>query len=312
MDRLPETNGAFDTPRLVASITMGFGGLVLAAMWMFLSIDTVFLVGLSLGLVSALAIQWAQILWFTANVKRTEHLEWIRRLPPSLAAFKRPLRAMILEMDEREAAIAEALSREQMRSVEAETLRSKVQTLETALSETRNDMLDVLDGLKTLEGSYQDATIGRIARLASLRSSLQGPVAVTSLAEKVAEIASSRSSIHNRVVLTGPLPSVTCPAQVIETLIDELLAELGELSDGKIEVSGQSDGGMAVMTFSSGQMSAAVSPDVSVAQRAARLLGGDVWISADRSVVVAVPRRYEPGLEALRPASAAWDISELF
>jgi hypothetical protein len=291
---------------------MGLGGLVLAAMWMFLSIDTVFLVGLSLGLVSALTIQWAQILWFTANVKRTEHLEWIRRLPPSLAAFKRPLRAMILEMDEREAAIAEALSREQMRSVEAETLRSKVQTLETALSETRNDMLDVLDGLKTLEGSYQDATIGRIARLASLRTSLQGPVAVTSLAEKVAEIASARTSLHNRVVLRGPLPSITCPAQVIETLIDELLAELGELSDGAIEVSGQSDGGMAVMTFSSAQMSAAVSPDVSVAQRAARLLGGDVWISADRSVVVAVPRRYEPGLEALRPASQAWDISELF
>ncbi len=312
MDRLPASNGAFDTPRLVASATMGLGGLVLAAMWMFLSIDTVFLVGLSLGLVSALAIQWAQILWFTANVKRTEHLEWIGRLPPSLAAFKRPLRAMILEMDEREAAIAEALSREQMRSVEAETLRSKVQTLETALSETRNDMLDVLDGLKTLEGSYQDATISRIARLASLRTSLQGPVAVTALAEKVAEIASARTSIHNRVVLRGPLPAVTCPAQVIETLIDELLAELGELSDGPIEVSGQSDGGMAVLTFNSGQMSAAVSPDVSVAQRAARLLGGDVWISADRSVVVAVPRRYEPGLEALRPASQAWDISELF
>jgi pyruvate/2-oxoacid:ferredoxin oxidoreductase alpha subunit len=59
---------------------------------------------------------------------------------------------------------------------------------------------------------------------------------------------------------------------------------------------------MAVLTFGSGEMSAAVSPDVSVAQRAARLLGGDVWISADRSVVVAVPRRYEPGMEALRPA----------
>lgn len=312
MDRLHVPNPAFDTPRLVASITVGLGGLVLVAMWMFLDIDTMFLVGLSLGLVGALGVQWAQILWFTANVKRTEHLEWIGRLPPSLAAFKRPLRAMILEMDEREAAIAEALSREQMRSVEAETLRSKVQTLETALSETRNDMLDVLDGLKTLEGSYQDATIGRIARLASLRSSLQGPVVVTPLAEMVAGIASARSSIHGRVVLTGPLPAVTCPSQVIETLIDELLAELGELSGGTIQVSGQSDGGMAVMTFSSGEMSAAVSPDVSVAQRAARLLGGDVWISADRSVVVAVPRRYEPGLEALRPAADAWDISELF
>ncbi len=69
---------------------------------------------------------------------------------------------------------------------------------------------------------------------------------------------------------------------------------------------------MAVLTFNAGAMSAAVSPDVSVAQRAARLLGGDVWISADRSVVVAVPRRYEPGMEALRPAADAWDISELF
>ena len=312
MDRLSATSPAFDTPRLIASIALGLGGLVLAAMWMALSIDRAFLIGLSLGLASALAIQWAQILWFTANVKRTEHLEWIKRLPPSLVAFKRPLRAMLLEMDEREAAIAEAVSREQMRSVEAETLRSKVQTLETALSETRSDMMDVLDGLKTLEGSYQDSTIGRIARLASLRTSLQGPVVVTQLAELVADVAAARTSIRNRVMLSGPLPAVTCPTQVIETLLDELLAELGALSDGQIEVSGQSDGGMAVMTFSAGQMSAAVSPDVSVAQRAARLLGGDVWISADRSVVVAIPRRYEPGMEALRPAADAWDISELF
>ena len=312
MDRLSAISHTFDTPRLIASISLGLGGLVLASMWMLLSIDPVFLIGLSVGLIAALTIQWAQILWFTANVKRSEHLQWIRRLPPSLAAFKRPLRAMLIEMDEREAAIAEAVSRERMRSVEAETLRSKVQTLETALSETRSDMMDVLDGLRTLEGSYQDATIGRIARVASLRSSLQGPVVVTQLAELVAEVATARRSTRNRVVLAGPLPAVTCPIQVIETLLDELLAELSELSDGPIEVSGQSDGGMAVMTFSSGEMSVAVSPDVSIAQRAARLLGGDVWISADRSVVVAVPRRYEPGLEALRPAADAWDISELF
>ena len=312
MDRLSAISHTFDTPRLIASISLGLGGLVLASMWMLLSIDPVFLIGLSVGLIAALAIHWAQILWFTANVKRTEHLQWIRRLPPSLAAFKRPLRAMLIEMDEREAAIAEAVSRERMRSVEAETLRSKVQTLETALSETRSDMMDVLDGLRTLEGSYQDATIGRIARVASLRSSLQGPVVVTQLAELVAEVATARRSTRNRVVLAGPLPAVTCPTQVIETLLDELLAELSELSDGPIEVSGQSDGGMAVMTFSSGEMSVAVSPDVSIAQRAARLLGGDVWISADRSVVVAVPRRYEPGLEALRPAADAWDISVLF
>lgn len=312
MERLPASSPAFDTPRLVASISLGLGGLVLASMWMLLSIDPVFLIGLSLGLVAAIAIQWAQLLWFTANVKRTEHLEWIKRLPPSLAALKRPLRAMILEMDEREAAIAEAVGREQTRSVEAETLRSKVQTLETALSETRSDMMDVLDGLRTLEGAYHDATIGRIARLASLRSSLEGPVVVTPIAELVAEVATARSSIRNRVVLAGPLPAVTCPTQVIETLLDELLAELAELTDGPIEISGQSDGGMAVLTFSSRHMSAIVSPDVTVAQRAARLLGGDVWISADRSVVVAVPRRYEPGLEALRPAADAWDISELF
>ena len=312
MDRLSSISHTFDTPRLIACISLGLGGLVLASMWMLLSIDPVFLIGLCVGLIAALTIQWAQILWFTANVKRTEHLQWIRRLPPSLAAFKRPLRAMLTEMDEREAAIAEAVSREQMRSVEAETLRSKVQTLETALSETRSDMMDVLDGLRTLEGSYQDTAIGRIARVASLRSSLQGPVVVTQLAELVAEVATARSSTRNRVVLAGPLPTVTCPTQVIETLLDELLAELSELSDGPIAVSGQSDGGMAVMTFSSGEMSVAVSPDVSIAQRAARLLGGDVWISADRSVVVAVPRRYEPGLEALRPAADAWDISELF
>ncbi len=311
MERLP-ASPAFDTPRLVASITLGLGGLLLASMWMILSIDPVFLIGLSLGLASALAIQWAQILWFTANVKRTEHLEWIKRLPPSLAPFKRPLRAMILEMDERESAIAEAISREQMRSVEAETLRSKVQTLEAALSETRTDMMDVLDGLRTLEDPCNEADIGRISRLASLRSSLQGPVVVTPLAELVAQVSRTRTSIRNRIVLSGPLPAVTCPTQVIETLIDELLAELGELSDGPIEVSGQSDGGMAVLTFASAQLPEAISPDVSIAQRAARLLGGDVWISADRSVVVAVPRRYEPGLEALRPAAEAWDISELF
>jgi hypothetical protein len=312
MDRLSATSHTFDTPRLIASMSLGLGGLVLASMWMLLSIDPVFLIGLCVGLIAALTIQWAQVLWFTANVKRTEHLQWIKRLPPSLAAFKRPLRAMLSEMDEREAAIAEAVSREQMRSVEAETLRSKVQSLETALSETRNDMMDVLDGLRTLEGSYQDATIGRIARLASLRSSLQGPVVVTQLAELVAEVATTRSSIRNRVVLSGPLPAVTCPTQVIETLLDELLAELAELSDGPIEVTGQSDGGMAVMTFTSGEMPMAVSPDVSIAQRAARLLGGDVWISADRSVVVAVPRRYEPGLEALGAAAAPRGLTELF
>lgn len=311
MERL-SGSPAFDTPRLVASIALGLGGLVLASMWMVLSIDRVFLIGLSLGLAAALAIQWAQIIWFTANVKRTEHLEWIKRLPPSLAPFKRPLRAMLLEMDERESAIAEAVAREQMRSVEAETLRSKVQSLETALSETRNDMMDILVGLKTLESSHHDAAVGRISRLASLRSSLQGPVAVTPIAELVAQVSQTRTSIRNRVVLSGPLPAVTCPSQVIETLIDELLAELGESSDGPIEVSGQSDGGMAVLTFGSADIPESVSPDVSIAQRAARLLGGDVWISADRSVVVAVPRRYEPGLEALRPTADAWDISELF
>ena len=58
MERLSATSPAFDTPRLVASITLGLGGLLLAAMWMVLSIDRAFLIGLSLGLAAALAIQW--------------------------------------------------------------------------------------------------------------------------------------------------------------------------------------------------------------------------------------------------------------
>ena len=47
-------------------------------------------------------------------------------------------------------------------------------------------------------------------------------VVVTQLAELVAEVATARTSLRNRVMLTGPLPAITCPTQVIEMLHREV------------------------------------------------------------------------------------------
>ena len=312
MNELRASQATFDTPRLVASATIGFVGLLTAGLWVFLSIDIQLLAGLGLGFAGAVLVQWAQVMWFTANVKRTEHIEWIRRLPPSLASLRRPLRAMISEMDQRVAALTEAQGREQTRSIEAAALQAKVQSLETTLSETRSDMVDLLDGLDAISQTDGGAHLDRIRRVALLRSNLQGPLVVTPLGELVARLAGGQNLPADKVTLDGSMPTVACPLPLVETLIDEILAELAGLSTGRIAISGQSDGGMAVLTFRPAALSGVVAPDLSIAQRAARLLGGDTWVSADRSIVAALPRRYEPGLEAIRPREPEWDIAELF
>lgn len=311
MNELRVSQANFDTPRLVASATIGFVGLLLAGLWVFLSIDVYLLAGLGLGFAGAVLVQWAQVMWFTANVKRTEHIEWIRRLPPSLASLRRPLRAMIAEMDHRVEALLDAQGREQTRSIEAAALLSKVQSLETTLAETRSDMVDLLDGLDAISQTDGAAHIDRIRRVALLRSNLQGPLVVTPLGELVARLAATQKLATDKVTLDGAMPTVACPLPLVETLIDEILAELAGLSTGRIAISGQSDGGMAVLTFRPAALSGVVTPDLSIAQRAARLLGGDTWISGDRSIVAAIPRRYEPGLETIRPREAEWDIAEL-
>lgn len=310
MNELRAQQPTFDTPRLVASATIGFVGLLIASLWVLFAINVTFLVGLGIGIAGALLIQWAQIVWFTANVKRSEHLDWIRRLPPSLATLRRPLRAMISEMEKREVALRDAHGREQTRSVEAAALLTKVQSLETSLGESRSDMVDLLEGLDSFGNEPDAAAIDRMRRVALLRSNLQGPLVVTSLGELVAKTATARH-FNDKVTLDGTMPTVACPLPLVETLVDEILAELADVSTGRVSVAGQSDGGMAVLTFRPAAMSGVISPDLSIAQRAARLLGGDTWISADRSIVAAIPRRYEPGLEAIRPRESEWDIAEI-
>lgn len=311
MNELSVSQQNFDTPRLVASVAIGLAGVILAGLWLLLSIDVMFLTGLGAGFAGAVAVQWAQVIWFTANVKRTEHLEWIGRLPPSLASLRRPLKAMITEMDARVHALRDAQGREQTRSVEAAALQAKVQTLETALAESRADMVDLLDSLEAIENAEAAGGLERIRRVAMLRSSLQGPLVVTPLGDLVGRIASSPRLSRDKVMLNGSLPTVACPLPLVETLVEEILAELADLSTGRIAISGQLDGGMAVLTFRPAALSGVVAPDLSVAQRAARLLGGDTWISADRSILAALPRRYEPGLESIRPRESDWDIAEL-
>jgi hypothetical protein len=277
-----------------------------------LGVSIAALAGLVVGVILAVMTQRIQLAWFASNITRTEGSDWIDRVPMSLGALRRPLRAIDRQMSARAAALQDAAAREQLREVTLDALEMEKDVLDRALGDSRQDMAEVLAALdRALASSAPQAVLRRelveLRELVRLNVYSELPVEVLPLGDVFAEVVAGGVP-KGRVQIAGTLPTIKAPAPLVEALVRALLGHALGAGEHMVVVKGSLDGAMVVV-----EMEGAIRPEptihLTMAARACSILGGDLLERTDRTVVI-VPARFVANLRAVSPEEPTWDFPE--
>jgi hypothetical protein len=287
-------------------------GLVVVAAGIGLGVPTSAYIGGVVGMVLAVVVQRVELAWFAAGVRRSEGAEWMDRLPPSLAALRRPLRLVEEQIVGRVAELQDASARERLRDVAVDALEMEVDTLDRALDDARGDMAEVLAALDRSLGSKRpDAVLRRelveLRELVRLNVYAELPSEEMSLGDCVAEVVAGGAP-RGSLVVAGSLPSIQAPPPLVEALIRAVVGIAMAGSEQPVELRGLMDGAMIVLIItSSGDIDESIHG--ALGRRAAGILGGDIAVRGGVTTVV-VPRVFTPGVKPIRPAAIDWDFPE--
>lgn len=269
-------------------------------------------VGLVLGAVGAVVVQRLQLAWFAANITRSEGRDWIDRVPTSLGALRRPLRAIEKQMSMRSEALQDAAARERLREVTLDALEMEKDVLDRALDDSRQDMAEVLAALDRALGSSAPQAILRrelveLRELVRLNVYAELPNDVVPLGDTIAAVVEGGVP-RGRVQVSGLLPTVDAPTPLVEALVRSLLGHALGAGEHVVAVKGLVDGAMVVMVIE-----APTRPEptihIAMARRSASILGGDLIEKPDRTIVV-IPVRFVPNMRAIVPDGPPWDLPE--
>jgi hypothetical protein len=269
-------------------------------------------IGVVVGAVAAVVTQRLQLARFAAGVRRSEGADWIDRVPTSLAALRRPLRAVEQQLSVRSAALEDATARDRLRDVAVDALELEVDTLDRALGDARADMAEILASLdRALAGAAPQAVLRRelveLRELVRLSVYAELPNDVVPLGDVVADVVSAGVP-RGRVQVNGPLPSMTAPAPLIEAMVRSVIGHALSMGEHVVEIAGTIDGAMVVLEVA-GPNRPEPTIHIALARRAVAILGGDVVEKRERTMVV-VPARFVPGLRAVTPQPLDWDVPE--
>jgi hypothetical protein len=271
------------------------------------------IVGLFVGVIAAVMTQRIQLAWFASNINRSEGADWISRVPVSLGALRRPLRAIERQMSARAAALQDAAARERLREVTLDALEMERDALDRALRDSRRDMAEVLAVLdRALASTALRAVLSEelveLRELVRLNVYSELPVEYVALGDMFAEVVAGGVP-RGRVMLTGTLPTIKAPALLIEALVRALLGHALGSGEQVVTVRGSVDGAMVIV-----EMEGPVRPEptihLTMAARACSILGGDLLEKPDRTIVI-VPATFIPNLRAVSPAEPSWDFPEV-
>ncbi|MDH4119286.1 MAG: hypothetical protein OEW30_18040 [Acidimicrobiia bacterium] len=275
-------------------------------------VPTWFLVGVFAGAASAVVVQRIQLAWFAANISASDGVDWLDRVPVSLGAIRRPLRAVERQLSRGSEALQDAAARERLRDVTLDALELEVDTLDRALGDSREDMAEVLAAIdRALSSAAPQAVLRRelveLRELVRLSVYAELPCDVVPLGEVVAGVVAGGVP-RGRVQVGGSLPSLAAPAPLVEALIRAVLGHALSVGEHVVAVTGSIDGALAVV-----DVEAPERPEptihLSMARRAAAILGGDL-IQGPERMILAVPLRFVPGVRAISPPVAPWDLPE--
>ncbi len=315
MRRLPKTISAAKAPAslraLRAAVWVAVGA-ALAAAAIAAGAAPAAVIGVVLGAVAAVVTQRLQLARFAAGVRRSEGADWIDRVPMSLAALRRPLRAVEQQLSLRSAALDDATARDRLRDVAVDALELEVDTLERALADARADMAEILGSLdRVLASSAPQAVLRRelvgLRELVRLSVYAELPSDVVPLGDVVAEVVAAGVP-RGRVQVRGALPSMTAPSLLIEAMVRSVIGHALSMGEHVVDIAGTVDGAMVVLEVS-GPIRPEPTIHIALARRAVAILGGDVAEKTDRLMVV-VPSRFIPGLRAVTPQPIDWDLPE--
>ncbi len=287
-------------------------GVAIGVVGVFVGMPVWGIAGLVLGAVGAVVTQRIQLAWFAANITRPEGSDWIDRVPISLGALRRPLRAIERRMSMGAEALQDAAAREQLREVTLDALEMEREVLDRALGDSRADMAEVLAALDRALGSSAPQAILRrelveLRELVRLNVYAELPNDVVPLGDVIAGVVEGGVP-RGRVVVSGVLPSITGPAPLVEALVRALLGHALGAGEHVVTIRGSIDGAMVVI-----ELEGATRPEPTIhitkARRAASILGGDLTEKQDRTIVI-VPARFVPNLRAVAPQPTSWDFPE--
>lgn len=268
--------------------------------------------GVMLGVVAAVTTQRIQLAWFASNIARSNGADWIDRVPVSLGALRRPLRAIERQIASRAIALQEAAVRDQLREVTLDALEMEREVLDRALGDSRQDMAEVLAALdRALASSAPLAVLRRelveLRELVRLNVYAELPSEVLQLGDVFAQVVAGGVP-RGRVKVTGTLPSIDAPAPLIEAMVRSLLGHALGAGEHAVIVKGILDGAMIVVELV-GRLRPEPTIHLTMAERACSILGGDLIEKSDR-VVAIVPARFLPNLRAVTPDTGDWDFPE--
>lgn len=315
MRRLPTTISAAEAPPSLRAMRVAVWltvGAVVAVASITSGVAPAAVIGVVVGAVAAVVAQRLQLARFAAGVRRSEGADWIDRVPVSLAALRRPLRAVEQQLSVRSAALEDATARDRLRDVTVDALELEVDTLDRALGDARADMAEILGSLdRALAGSAPQAALRRelveLRELVRLSVYAELPNDVVRLGDVVAEVVSAGVP-RGRVQVSGPLPSMTAPSPLIEAMVRSVIGHALSMGEHVVDIAGTIDGAMVVLEVS-GPIRPEPTIHIALARRAVAILGGDVVEKRQRMMVV-VPARFIPGLRAVTPQPLDWDLPE--
>ena len=315
MRRLPTTISAAEAPPSLRAMRVAVWltvGAVVAVASITSGVAPAAVIGVVVGAVAAVGAQRLQLARFAAGVRRSEGADWIDRVPTSLAALRRPLRAVEQQLSVRSAALEDATARDRLRDVTVDALELEGDTLDRALGDARADMAEIIGSLdRALADSAPQAVLRRelveLRELVRLSVYAELPNDVVPLGDVVAEVVSAGVP-RGRVQVSGPLPSMTAPSPLIEAMVRSVIGHALSMGEHVVDISGTIDGAMVVLEVS-GPIRPAPTIHVALARRAVAILGGDLVAKRQRMMVV-VPARFVPGLRAVTPQPLDWDLPE--
>jgi hypothetical protein len=287
-------------------------GVSIGAVTVLLGVPVAAVGGIVVGVISAVMTQRIQLAWFAANVDRSQGTDWIDRVPISLGALRRPLRAIDRQMSAKSAALLDAAAREQLREVTLDALEMEREVLDRALGDSRQDMAEVLAALdRALASSAPQAALRRelveLRELVRLNVYAEFPNESVPLGDAFAEVVAGGVP-RGRVQVTGVLPSIDAPARLVEALVRALLGHALGVGEHLVTVKGVLDGAMIVVEIQ-GRVRPEPTIHLTMAERACSLLGGSLLEKPDRTVAI-VPARFIPNLRAVTPDAGGWDFPE--
>lgn len=308
----PSSVGVPPGQRAIRLTLWGFGGVVLSAVAVALGTPVAAVVGVVAGALAAVTLQRIQLAWFAAGVRRSEGADWIDRVPTSLAALRRPLRAVEHQLSLRSAALDDATARERLRDVAVDALELEVDALDRALEDSRADMAEILGALdRALAAASPQSVLRRelveLRELVRLNVYAELPNDVVPVGDILAEIVAGGVP-RGRVEVNGLLPTITAPSALLEALIRAMLGHALAVGEHVVVFSGVLDGAMVALEVA-GPARPEPTIHLAVARRVVGILGGDLQEKKDRLLVV-IPARFVPGLRAVTPTSVDWDLPE--